>query len=346
MASFQRTYKVGAGGRSSLSGVAATVFGCDGFLARYIVNQLGRVGSQVVVPNRGGELKTRHLKLMGDVGRIIPLDFSLKNDDSIRRSVSRSNTAINCIGKFWDSRNFTLESLHIDHTAKLARICKESGVEEFVHISALGADKNSSNRFLRTKALGEEAVRSEFPSAVILRVAPLVGPEDKLLNWYAMMHRQLWFVPVFYGGYAVHNVVNVGDVAQCVKNVVMSVGAFDGKTIEVSGPESLTQYDMIEYLRSVAEFKPTVLTLGSLQSRLFGKICDRVPDHFLLGDFSSIRLGLFDHDLVPSNDPAILTSAALNVTPRTVRAQTGSWLKMWRFGTPFNVDVPEDKRVS
>nr|CAB3448334.1 unnamed protein product [Digitaria exilis] len=59
----------GTGGRSSVSGIVATVFGATGFLGRYLVQQLAKMGSQVLVPFRGSEDSHRHLKVMGDLGQ-------------------------------------------------------------------------------------------------------------------------------------------------------------------------------------------------------------------------------------------------------------------------------------
>ena len=63
--------KRGTGGRSSFSGVVATVFGATGFIGRYVVNRLGRMGSQVIVPYRGDEHDYRHLRPMGDIGQVV-----------------------------------------------------------------------------------------------------------------------------------------------------------------------------------------------------------------------------------------------------------------------------------
>lgn len=41
-----------SGGRMSVSGIVATVFGCTGVLGHYVVNELGKHGSQVVTPYR------------------------------------------------------------------------------------------------------------------------------------------------------------------------------------------------------------------------------------------------------------------------------------------------------
>ena len=63
--------KRGTGGRSSFSGIVATVFGATGFIGRYVVNRLGRMGSQVIVPYRGDEHDYRHLRLTGDLGQVV-----------------------------------------------------------------------------------------------------------------------------------------------------------------------------------------------------------------------------------------------------------------------------------
>lgn len=60
------------GGRSAVSGHCVTVFGCTGFLGRYTVAKLAKMGTQVVVPYRDEDEK-RPLKVMGDLGQIVPL---------------------------------------------------------------------------------------------------------------------------------------------------------------------------------------------------------------------------------------------------------------------------------
>lgn len=43
------SYKRGTGGRSSFNGIVATVFGCSGFVGRYVCNKFGKTGTQVLI---------------------------------------------------------------------------------------------------------------------------------------------------------------------------------------------------------------------------------------------------------------------------------------------------------
>lgn len=65
--------KQGPGGRSSVSGVTATIFGCSGFLARYVANAIGNTGGQLVLPYRCDDLDVQHLRVMGDLGQVVML---------------------------------------------------------------------------------------------------------------------------------------------------------------------------------------------------------------------------------------------------------------------------------
>lgn len=88
---------------------------------------------------------------------------------------------INLIGKHYETKhvvptrrsdgklsrmNFGFEEVHVDAAATIAQLAKEAGVKGFIHVSAVAADKDSSSKWCKTKALGEEAVRKAFPEAV------------------------------------------------------------------------------------------------------------------------------------------------------------------------------------
>lgn len=57
-------------GRSSVSGLTVTVFGASGYIGRQVVNRLGRIGTQVIVPYRCDEYDILSMRVMGDLGRI------------------------------------------------------------------------------------------------------------------------------------------------------------------------------------------------------------------------------------------------------------------------------------
>ena len=73
----------GTGGKSSVSGFVATVFGATGYSGRYVVDALGKIGSIVVVPYRGTDWSYKHLKILGELGQIVPVQFDPCDPTSI-----------------------------------------------------------------------------------------------------------------------------------------------------------------------------------------------------------------------------------------------------------------------
>lgn len=84
----QRTGVVEAPHSSPVSGIIATVFGSTGFTGRYVVSRLGEKGAQVVIPYRGTENVIRHLKVVGDLGQIVPMECDVWKPEQIEVIIS------------------------------------------------------------------------------------------------------------------------------------------------------------------------------------------------------------------------------------------------------------------
>lgn len=109
-------------GRSSVSGIRATVFGASSPIGRHIVNQLGQIGSQVVLPYRGDGTEVHDMKLMGDLGQIVPLPYQIRDKRSVERVIKDSNVVINAISKRRESCNFSFHDTHVNATHMIARV--------------------------------------------------------------------------------------------------------------------------------------------------------------------------------------------------------------------------------
>ena len=99
------------------------------------------------------------------------------------------------------SRNFSFADVHIDGARAIAEAAKLSGVERFIHFSALNASADSPSKFLQSKAYGEEVVLDVLPSATIIRPSDTFGHEDRFLNYYASLRAfPFGMVPMLNGG--------------------------------------------------------------------------------------------------------------------------------------------------
>uniref|UniRef100_A0A3Q2FII6 NADH dehydrogenase [ubiquinone] 1 alpha subcomplex subunit 9, mitochondrial n=1 Tax=Cyprinodon variegatus TaxID=28743 RepID=A0A3Q2FII6_CYPVA len=242
----------GKGGRSSSSGIAATVFGATGFLGRYVVNRLGRIGSQIMIPHRCDQYDLMHFRPMGDLGQILFVEWDARNKESIQRAIEHSNVVINLVGREWETRNYRFEDVFVNIPQQLARATKEAGITKFIHMSHINADIRSPSKYLRNKAVGEEVVREEFPDAIIMKPSEMFGREDRFFNYYANMR---WFgnaIPLLaLGKKTVKQPVYVVDVAKAIVNAIRDPDA-NGKTYALVGPNRYVLHDLVEYIYAVA----------------------------------------------------------------------------------------------
>ena len=229
-----------AGGRSSLGGHTVTVFGATGFLGRYIVNRLARAGCTVVVPFRE-EMAKRHLKVSGDLGRVVFIEHDLRNTASIEESVRHSDIVYNLIGRDYPTKNFSLHDVHVEGTKRVADAVAKYDIDRFIHISSHSVHPESPSEFMRTKYESEQVARNIFPETTIVRPAPMFGFEDRLLNRLARAGNILttnWMQERF-------RPVHVIDVGAALETIGMD-DSTAGQTYELFGPKEYSLHDVNE----------------------------------------------------------------------------------------------------
>ncbi|XP_063530311.1 NADH dehydrogenase [ubiquinone] 1 alpha subcomplex subunit 9, mitochondrial [Cydia strobilella] len=248
-------YKRGTGGRSSFNGIVATVFGATGFVGRYVVNKLGKIGTQMILPYRSDFYDAQRLKVAGDLGQVLFTPYDLRDEESIAKAVRHSNVVINLVGRDYETKNFKFKDVHVDGARRLARISREMGVERFIHLNYLNAEEHPKPLVLRkpsmykvSKFLGECAVREEFPTATIIRASDIYGSEDRFIRYFAGPWRiHGTYLTLYRAGLAtVKAPVFVSDVAQGIVNAARDPDT-RCQVYQAVGPKRYLLADLVDW---------------------------------------------------------------------------------------------------
>ena len=229
---------------SAQPGGLVTVFGGSGFVGRHIVRALAKRGWRLRVAVRRPDL-AGHLQPMGGVGQIHAVQANLRFPDSVASSVAGAQAVVNCVGILKQGGHQTFEDIHDEGAHAVAKAARAAGVQTFVQISAIGANRDGASKYAMTKAKGEAGVLQEMPDAIILRPSVIFGPEDAFFNRFAAMAQRSPALPAIGGGVTKFQPVFVGDVAEAVA-ACLEGRAKPGTVYELGGPEVASLRDILE----------------------------------------------------------------------------------------------------
>ncbi len=233
-----------------------TIFGGSGFVGRYTTRQLVKAGYRVRIACRCPGL-AGDAKLAGGPGWVDVVQANVRNKPSILHALSGADYAINLVGILHEAGKQDFTSTQSTGAQNIAELAAQTGLKGFVHVSAIGADAASKSKNASTKAKAEEAVRTHFPAATILRPSVIFGPEDQFFNRFAGMTRVSPFLPAIGGGKTKLQPVYAGDVAEAITAAITNADA-RGKTYELGGPRIYTFneiYDTVMRVTGRKRFK-------------------------------------------------------------------------------------------
>lgn len=294
------------------------IFGGSGFVGRYVVQRLAKLGHSINVVSRSPEDNIA-AKPAGPVGQISFTSGSITNEDDIKKTIKNTDIVINLVGILYSKRKQSFAAVHARGAEHVAMYAKEAGVKRFIQMSALGVDKKSVSYYARSKLAGEEAVLAAFKNATIIRPSVIFGEEDNFFNLFAAMSSISPFLPLIGGGKTKFQPVYVCDVADAIVSILESPDS-KGKIYELGGPEILTFKQVLQYILSVTCRKRLLLPIPFVFAKLQAFFLEFLPVPPLTRD----QVNLLKTDNVVSKKA--LTLSDLNITPTPVDAVVPHYL--------------------
>ena len=239
-----------------------TIFGGTGFLGRYIVNRLSKLGYIINIVTRTPN-EAIYLKTSGNVGQVKLTEGSFSNLNNFTSLFKTSDIIINCVGILNEEGDQTFKKLHSDIPEKLAILAKKSGVKKFIHISSIGANPNSDSKYSKSKGIAEVKILKAFPEAIILRPSIVFGSEDQFFNLFSQISCISPILPIV-GGKTKFQPVYVDDIAKMVVGVLQIEAPNTKKNnriYELGGPEIISFRSLMVKMLSVIYRKKLIINL-------------------------------------------------------------------------------------
>ncbi len=247
--------------------------GATGLVGSTLLGRLLAEGTEVRClvrdPRRLGAQRVRVQIALGD----------LTDPPSFRNALRGVHTVVHLAASIRDQPRGSIEELSGIATWRMVEAAERWGVERFVFFSALGASAHHRTRFLRAKALAEQAVRETDLRSIVFAPSIVYAPGDP---WLTLLERMAWLpvMPVSGRGHAAFQPIWADDVAACVvaalrgegpaeqENGAPTAAGASHERYELAGPETLSHTDIVRtLLRSQNRRRPLVHVPTPIVSR-------------------------------------------------------------------------------
>ena len=267
------------------------ILGGTGFVGRRLAARLCAAGHDIV-------MLTRHRERYRDL-LVLPTARMVEGDvhdpEFLINQFEGRDTVINLVGILnengRDGRGFA--RAHAQLPEKIVEACRQTGVTRLLHMSALHAAVNAPSHYLRTKALGEDAVhRAGGPDFHVTRFRPSVifGPGDDFLNRFAGLLRLTPGVFPLACPAARFQPVYVEDVVRAFVASLDNHMTF-GNRYDLCGPKVYTLREIVEYVAQLIGKRVRVIGLNDTLSYLQAALLEFVPGKpFSLDNYRSLQI--------------------------------------------------------
>ena len=304
-----------------------TILGGGGFIGRYLVRNLTKKNYRCIISTRKAFQKG-YLKTQATPGAIELIDWNPKNFSELKDAIKNSDIVINLIGILYETRKQKFYNIHADIPEAVAKICSESDVKKFIHVSAIGANENSKSLYQKSKYQGELKALNNFKKTVIIRPSVVCGTEDNFTNLFSKLSI-LPIIPIVGINYKFQPIL-VDDVSDAIVQAIEQKSN-EGKIYEIGGPKVISFGDMVKSILKTINKKRFVVPMPMPIAKIQSAITDLLPfPPILTKDQCQI---LSEADNIVSNNH--LTLKDLDIEPSDVEEEMKKWLWRYKDGGQF-----------
>ena len=304
-----------------------TILGGGGFIGRYLVRNLTKKNYRCIISTRKAFQKG-YLKTQATPGAIELVDWNPNNFSELKEAIKNSDIVINLIGILYETRKQKFYNIHTSIPEAVAKICSDSDVKKFIHVSAIGASENSKSLYQKSKYQGEVKALENFKNTVVIRPSVVCGTEDNFTNLFSKLSI-LPVIPVVGINYKFQPIL-VNDVADAIVHAIELKGN-EGKIYEIGGPKVISFGDMVKSILKTINKKRFVVPMPMPIAKIQSSILSLLPiPPIITKDQCEI---LSEADNVVSNNH--MTLQDLNVKPSDVEEAMKKWLWRYKDGGEF-----------
>jgi len=306
------------------------VLGGSGFVGAHLCEKLARAGWSVTVPTR----RRIHARAVQHLPGLTVLELDVHDEAALTAAVAGHKAVVNCVAILHGTAE-AFDKVHVALLQKLARACAAAGVQQLVHISALGVNAGQPDAapslYLRSKGRGEQALALAQRSGVdvsFLRPSVIFGQGDKFLNLFANLQKIAPFMPLA-GAQARFQPVWVQDVAQAVVRCLAlpPTRADAPRVVEACGPQVWTLRQLVHMAACLAGVNHgrgrAVIGLPAWAGTLQAWVMEHLPGPTLMSrdNLASMQVDNVATPGVPGLSSLGMTAAALEPIARDYLTQ-------------------------
>ncbi len=288
------------------------VTGGTGFIGKVLIRSLVENGRQV-------RTLVRPSPDSPDLPKGISVEVavsSLNDARGIRAAMVGVDTVYHLAGVERRGAYGDLEVVDIQGTRNVISAARDAGVNRFLTVSHLGADRSSAYPILKAKAIAEEFIRRSGIDYTILRAAVIFGSGDGFTTGIARILAGVPFAfPVPGDGNTLLQPLWVEDLATCL-TWALDENDTRNLTIEVGGPEYLTLQQVVELVMEATGDHRRIVSLRPPYMRWMTVILESI--------FPGLPVSVYWLDYLATNRTCTLDTIprVFNLMPSRISSQT------------------------